>query len=122
MSCQNSSFSTLSTAQVRLPAHAHHLRQVLRVAAPLLHLHLTRSEPLKGLPKALKGVKWSFKRSLKAFKGLLKGLRVPLDAVGVREDHAPLRVNHEAGAAAAVLPPPLPGQREVRRAVDAPHL
>mmetsp|Transcript_40776 Transcript_40776/g.116810 ORF Transcript_40776/g.116810 Transcript_40776/m.116810 type:complete len:260 (-) Transcript_40776:2-781(-) len=49
-------------------------------------------------------------------------LRVPLHTVRVGEHDALLRVNAEARTARPLLPAPLPRQREIRSAVDAPDL
>jgi hypothetical protein len=49
-------------------------------------------------------------------------LRVPFDAVGIGQNHPPLGVDHEPGPAGTVLPSPLPWQRKVGGAVDAPNL
>ena len=49
-------------------------------------------------------------------------LRVPFDAVGIGQDDPPLGIDHETGTAGTVLPSPLPRQRKVRGAVDAPNL
>ena len=49
-------------------------------------------------------------------------LRVPFDAVGIGQNHPPLGIDHETGPAGTVLPSPLPWQRKVGGAVDAPNL
>ena len=47
---------------------------------------------------------------------------MPFDAVGIGQDDPPLGIDHETGTAGTVLPSPLPRQRKVRGAVDAPNL
>ena len=167
MSCQNSSFSTVKTAQSASQptdttfASCHDTQVKLN----MMNMKHEKREPSQSyrlqklvhqIPKAWARWSWSpsnfpvdvchvylSKRKRKTIKRnqkttfLIKSvcqvfgiaasalyfhLRVPFDAVGIGQNHPPLGVDHEPGPAGTVLPSPLPWQRKVGGAVDAPNL
>ena len=100
---------------------------------PFTHLHASRLMYVTNLSERrkenhLKNIETTSKSSPVcqvlgiAASALYFHLRVPFNAVGIGQNHPPLGIDHETRTAGTVLPSPLPRQRKVRGAVDAPNL
>ena len=57
-----------------------------------------------------------------ATSALYLHLCVPFNAVGIRQNHPALGIDHETGAAGTVLPSSLPGKGKVGSTVNTPDL